>query len=73
MNDLLLQTLLVMPVLVLNGYLAIRVDHWLNKKREQRFLKHVRIKYPDSTIMFTSIETSDAQAMHRLRDQLEES
>lgn len=73
MSDLLIQTLLCIPVLIFNGFVAIGLYKRSQIRREVKFLKQVRIKYPNSTITFTSIETSDSEAMERLRKQLEES
>jgi hypothetical protein len=73
MSDLLLQVVLFIPVLLVNGWLAIRIDHWNSKRREKQFLKRVQLKYPNASITFTAIETSDSDAMRRLREQLEES
>lgn len=71
MGELLLQSLFFYPVLIFNGYVAIRVYHWRNRRREMRFLKHLKIKYPHTEIIFSSIATSDAEAMKMLEEQLD--
>jgi hypothetical protein len=70
-DDVLVQTLFCIPVLIFNGYIALRVHHWMNKRREVRFLKHLKIKYPDCELIFSAIATSDAQAMAMLEEQLD--
>lgn len=71
MEDLLLRTLLMIPVLILNGYLAIRMHHRLNVAREMRFLKHLKIIHPDSEIIFSSIATNEYEALKKLKTQLD--
>lgn len=73
LRNLLIETLLWVPVLVFNGWVAIKIDHWNQKRREMKFLKYVKIKYPDATIIFSAIATSDNEAMRQIREQLKES
>lgn len=71
MKDLLIQTLLCIPVLIFNGYVTLRVYHRLNIRREMRFLKHLKIIYPDAVITFTAIEASDHESLKKLKAQLD--
>lgn len=54
------------------GRVAIWTHHLYNEYREKQFLKHLRIEYPDSVITLSSVETSDAEALNKIKDQLDE-
>lgn len=71
MSDLVLQTLLCIPVLMFNGYVTLQVYHQINIRREMRFLKHLKIKHPDAVVIFSAIETSDHEALKKLKAQLD--
>lgn len=72
MNDLLLNTLLSIPVLIFNSYITLKVYHWGNKRREMKFLKHLKILYPDGDILLSTVATSDHKALEMLKAQLDE-
>lgn len=71
MSDLVVQTLLCIPVLIFNGYLAIRIHDLINRIQEKRFLKYVKIKHPEGDIIFTAVETSDHKALAKIKAQLD--
>lgn len=58
-------------VLMLNGRIAIWLHMWFQHRREVRFLKHLKVKYPDSEIILSTIATSDMQALRQLKEQLD--
>lgn len=58
-------------MLIFNGYVTLRVYHRLNRMREMRFLKHLKIKHPDAVVIFSAIETSDYEALKKLKAQLD--
>jgi len=51
-------------------YLAL--DQTLRERRQRRFLRAVRILYPNAEqIMFTAVDTSDRKTMAQLKEQIE--
>jgi hypothetical protein len=70
--DVALQALLMVPVLLFNSWIAVKLYVRNNRRREMKFLKRVQVAYPDSKITFTSVETSDAKALENIQSQFEE-
>lgn len=69
--DIALQTLLMIPVLLFNSWIAIWLYKRNNARRETKFLKRVQVAYPDSKITFQSVETSDAKALEMIQAEFE--
>lgn len=64
---------------IINSVIVLPLWRWFSiwdykrilKRRETRFLKVVRVQFPDSShVMFASLETSDAAALKDLARQL---
>jgi hypothetical protein len=70
--DVALQALLMIPVLIFNSWIAVKLYKWDLKRRDMKFLKRVQVAYPDSKITFTSVETSDAEALEMIQSQFKE-
>lgn len=49
------------------------LDHELRERRQRRFLRAVRVIYPNAEqILFTAVDTSDRKAMAKLKEQIED-
>jgi hypothetical protein len=57
---------------ILFRILVIRLYHWQNRRRNQRFMKHLRVKYPGGSLTLSSIESSDREALNKIKEQLDE-
>lgn len=55
----------------LNARVAIWTYHWNNRRRERKFLCHLKIEHPDSTITLTSVASSDWDALNKIKEQLD--
>lgn len=54
------------------GRFSIWANHWYNGYRDKRFLKHLRITHPiGSHITLSSVSTSDAEALAKIKEQLD--
>lgn len=63
---------MLIPVLIFNSWFSVWTYKRNLKRRETKFLKHLRIENPDATISLITVETSDAEAMEKIREQLDE-
>lgn len=74
MKELLVNVLFVIPVLLLNGWITIKMHHWNNKRRDMKFLKHLTIDNRGaSTITLSSVGSTDHEALNKIKEQLDES
>lgn len=55
----------------LNGFLSIKLYHWNNKRADMKVMKYIRIKHPDSTITLSTVESSEREALDRLKEKLD--
>lgn len=53
------------------GRVAIWTYHFQNNYRDKKFLKHLKIENPDSTITLSSVESSDWQALNEIKEELD--
>jgi len=59
-------------LIFLAGRGAIIGDRMYWKYREKRFLKHLRIRFPDAKdIVLSSVETTDHKALYQIKEQLD--
>ena len=66
--------LLVVYVIVLaiaNTVTAQWLYHKRVKRREKHFLRHLRIEFPESTVILSAMESSDLEALDKLKEQLD--
>jgi len=54
------------------GRISIWIYHLQNEYHDKKFMKYLRIQYPDSVITLSSVSTSDAQALNKIKEQLHE-
>lgn len=69
--DLFLQILIVIVAFIVNGWLSIQMYHSNNRRLEKRFLRHVRITHPETLIVISAVESTDRQALKKIKEQLD--
>lgn len=74
MPDLVVQTLLMIPVLILNGWLTIKLYHWNNKRRDKKFLRHLIVdRRGATTITMSVVGPNEAETLDKMKEQLDAS
>ena len=68
LEEILLRALLLIPIFILNGWIAIKIREWQMKRRQTRFIAMVRVEYPDSRITFVSAASSDREVLSKLEE-----
>lgn len=58
--------------LVVNQWMATWLYHRRIRRTQERFLRHLRIEHPDSTIVLSAMASSDLDALRKLKRQLDE-
>lgn len=71
-SDVLIICAIAVPVGFLNNWIAIWGYKRRLRKREERFLKVVKIDHPGSTITLISADSSDEATMKKLEEQYRE-
>ena len=64
--------LVFLPAFAFNSWFSVWTYKRNLKRRETKFLKHLRIQNPDSDISLITVETSDGEALKTIREQLDE-
>lgn len=69
--DTLIRVLILVPIFIFNGWCTIKLYHWDNNRRDMKFLKHLKIEYPDSVIILSSVSSSDRESLNKLKEKLD--
>ena len=56
---------------IINSAVAMSIYHWDNRRREMKFLRHLRIEHPGSVITLSAVESSDRAALNQIKEQLD--
>lgn len=59
-------------LLAANGWLSVYFYKKKLKRRGNKFMKWVHIQYPESTITYVAVDSSDEETLRNLRAQVEE-
>lgn len=65
-------TLVAIAVLIVNGQINVWVYLWNNQRREKKWLKQLKIRYPGANIQLTTVSGSDHKALRKIKRQLED-
>ena len=61
------------PLLFIHGWLVIQLYHWNNKRLDKKFMKYVRIEFPDNSVVtLSSVSTSDPEALKQIKEHLDD-
>lgn len=72
MKEALIHLIVFLPVILVYNWIIIQTYKFALRRRETKFFKHVSLEFPEAHhISFSSCETSDAEALRIIKEQLD--
>lgn len=65
-------SVLLFVLLIVNGQISIYFYKRRQKRNGLKFIKWVKVQYPESTVTYISVDSSDEGALEKLKKQVEE-
>lgn len=52
-------------------YITLWIQRWDDKRQDRKYLRHLKIEYPDSVITLSAVSSTDEAALEEVKQQLD--